>query len=303
VARLAERLKARARTPYGYARAIERYLGGPGFSYTESPPPSSLPLASFLLDTKQGYCQQFSGAMALLLRLGGVPARVATGFSPGTRDRKTGEWVVRDVDAHSWVEVWFDGIGWVTFDPTPAASPARGQQTPNRATPTAPASRPRFGNLNKDLRNPRPKATGSAAAPKKPAAKHGSGLGAGLVLTGLLALVVIGGGIALAVREARRRRGQRESDRVLAELERALRRTGRALEPATTLREVERRFAKASPGAAGYVRAVRDLRYDEAAAPPTADQRRALRQELARGLGPVGRARSWWAVPPARRRP
>ena len=63
--------------------------------------------------------------MALLLRMGGVPARVATGFSPGGFRRRQGEWVVRDRDAHSWVEAWFDGIGWVTFDPTPSATPAR----------------------------------------------------------------------------------------------------------------------------------------------------------------------------------
>src|SRR6478609_10295129 len=122
--------------------------------------------------------------MALLLRLGGVPARVASGFTPGTKDPKTGEWVVRDLDAHSWVEVWFDGIGWVTFDPTPAASPARGQETPNRSTPTAPASRPRFGNLNKDLRNPQPQAGRNGAdAPARAKAGQGGGLGVGLILT------------------------------------------------------------------------------------------------------------------------
>ena len=84
-----------------------------------------MPLEHFLFDTKAGYCQHFSGAMALLLRFGGIPARVATGFSPGGFRKRQGEWVVRDRDAHSWVEAWFDGIGWVTFDPTPTATPAR----------------------------------------------------------------------------------------------------------------------------------------------------------------------------------
>jgi hypothetical protein len=76
-----------------------------------------VPLEHFLFDTKAGYCQHFSGAMALLLRFGGIPARVATGFSPGGFRKSQGEWIVRDRDAHSWVEAWFDGIGWVTFDP------------------------------------------------------------------------------------------------------------------------------------------------------------------------------------------
>ena len=90
------------------------------------PPPEGVPpLEHFLFEGKAGYCQHFSGAMALLLRMGGVPARVATGFSPGGFRRRQGEWVVRDRDAHSWVEAWFDGIGWVTFDPTPSATPAR----------------------------------------------------------------------------------------------------------------------------------------------------------------------------------
>ena len=66
-----------------------------------------------------GYCQQFSGAMALMLRMAGIPTRVAAGFSPGSYNRDTGEYRVRDLDAHSWVEVYFNGIGWVPFDPTP----------------------------------------------------------------------------------------------------------------------------------------------------------------------------------------
>ena len=65
--------------------------------------------------------------MALLMRMGGIPARVVTGFSTGATDTKTGEYVVRDFDAHSWVEVYYPGWGWITFDPTPAASPARSQ--------------------------------------------------------------------------------------------------------------------------------------------------------------------------------
>ena len=65
--------------------------------------------------------------MALLLRMGGVPARVVTGFSPGGYSERKHAWIVRDTDAHSWVEAWFDGLGWVTFDPTPSATPARSQ--------------------------------------------------------------------------------------------------------------------------------------------------------------------------------
>ena len=92
-------------------------------------------LDGFLFDGKQGYCQQFSGAMALLLRMAGIPARVVTGFSTGATDTKTGEFIVRDFDAHSWVEVYYPGWGWLTFDPTPAASPARSQPADSASVP------------------------------------------------------------------------------------------------------------------------------------------------------------------------
>jgi hypothetical protein len=77
--------------------------------------------------THAGYCQHFAGAMALMLRYLGVPARVAVGFSSGIYDAKNGVWRVTDHDAHAWVEVWFRGYGWLPFDPTPAARPGRGQ--------------------------------------------------------------------------------------------------------------------------------------------------------------------------------
>ena len=89
----------------------------------------------------RGYCQHFSGAMALLLRMGGIPARVAVGFAPGRSTARRGEYVVRDFDAHSWVEAYFPQLGWVTFDPTPAAAPPRDQRRRPRARASRPARR------------------------------------------------------------------------------------------------------------------------------------------------------------------
>ena len=85
--------------------------------------------------------------MALVLRMAGVPSRVVTGFTSGALDREAREYVVRDLDAHSWVEVWYPSVGWVVFDPTPTIASPRGQPEENRAgdsgaTASAPPSLP-----------------------------------------------------------------------------------------------------------------------------------------------------------------
>jgi transglutaminase-like putative cysteine protease len=119
-----------ARTPYAAAAALVSWFRtSGGFVYTDQPPSSgaTAPLVDFVTRTRAGYCQHFAGAMALMLRYLGVPARVAVGFSSGTYDAKHGMWRVTDHDAHAWVEAWFRGYGWLPFDPTPAARPGRGQ--------------------------------------------------------------------------------------------------------------------------------------------------------------------------------
>ena len=113
-----------ARSPYAAAVALEQWFRfGGGFVYDQHPPkpPAGVaPLEDFVAHTKRGYCQHFAGAMALMLRYLGIPSRVAVGFASG--NYRHGEWVVSDRDAHTWVEVWFRGWGWVPFDPTPGAA-------------------------------------------------------------------------------------------------------------------------------------------------------------------------------------
>ena len=125
---LVQELKRDKETAMDYVRAVDEYLSGPEFRYVERPtqPPAGLaPLDFFINESHEGYCQHYAGAMALMLRMGGVPARVATGFSPGGYSDRKKAWIVRDTDAHAWVEIWFDEYGWVTVDPTPSATPAR----------------------------------------------------------------------------------------------------------------------------------------------------------------------------------
>jgi transglutaminase-like putative cysteine protease len=121
--RAALRAVGGARTPYGAAVALEtwfRRIGG--FFYDEQPPapPAGVPaLVDFVTRSRAGYCQHYAGAMALMLRYLGVPARVAVGFTSGSYDRDRKQWTVTDLNAHAWVEVYLGRYGWLPFDPTP----------------------------------------------------------------------------------------------------------------------------------------------------------------------------------------
>jgi transglutaminase-like putative cysteine protease len=121
--RQALEIVGRAQTPYAATVAIEAWLrSAGGFDYDEQPPSSGRtpPLVHFVFQSKRGYCQHYAGAMALMLRWLGIPARVAAGFTSGRYDSRRRTWTVTDHEAHTWVEVWFRGFGWLPFDPTPA---------------------------------------------------------------------------------------------------------------------------------------------------------------------------------------
>jgi hypothetical protein len=309
---LSQRLRSGAGTPFEYILAVNAYLTS-GFGYSERPTPPApgrAPLDAFLIDTRDGYCQHFAGAMALLLRMGGVPARVATGFSPGGFSERRDAWIVRDTDAHAWVEAWFDELGWVTFDPTPDSTPARSQiaalENPAPSAPAGDAAVPGGGEVGGeasgqrggDLRPDLLFDVQSGGAPDGAAGADDGGM-AWWAWALLAACAAAGVGVAAAV--VRRRRGKgtlTPLDRAVAELEAALRRAGRPLPTGTTLRQLERSLG-ASAEVTAYLRALSASRYG--AAPPrapTGAERRALRQALAQGLGLSGRLRAWWALPP-----
>jgi transglutaminase-like putative cysteine protease len=129
---VANRLAGKATNPYAATVAIEAWLRSSGrFTYDEQPPHAREmpPLVQFVTKTKRGYCQHFAGAMALMLRYLGIPTRVAAGFTSGRYDKASGTWTVYDRDAHTWVEVWFRGYGWLPFDPTPGRGTLGGSYT------------------------------------------------------------------------------------------------------------------------------------------------------------------------------
>ena len=284
--RLARQLEARAPSPYAYVAAVLQYLTpAHGFSYDQSPPAARYPLESFLLSDKRGYCQQFSGAMAMLLRMGGIPARVAAGFTPGTYDSSAHRWVASDINAHAWVEAWFPHYGWVRFDPTPASAPARsGTAAPPILKPSAGSAQARGVIPHREI--------GSAGSTAKVVTHHSSGSLSPWWIALAVALIV-----ALGWPLARILGASAGSEDLLTELERALMRTRRPVADGVTLVALEQRLS-ATPEAAAYVRALRMARYGGVAQPPTPAQRRALRQELGRGLGLRGGARALWSLPP-----
>jgi hypothetical protein len=117
---LARAFAARASTDLERARAIERRLRS-DYGYTLELPQQEVkdPLAYFLFTRKKGYCEYFASAMTVMLRTVGIPSRLVTGFQSGVYNPINEQWVVRASDAHSWVEGWIPGYGWITFDPTP----------------------------------------------------------------------------------------------------------------------------------------------------------------------------------------
>jgi hypothetical protein len=119
----AKKITAAANNPYDQSLAMEGYLRN-NFSYTlnQSQNAGADPLAQFLFKSRAGHCEYFASSMAVMLRTLGIPSRAVNGFLPGEFNEVAGDYIVRASDAHSWVEAYFPGSGWLTFDPTPPSN-------------------------------------------------------------------------------------------------------------------------------------------------------------------------------------
>ncbi|MFO7572442.1 MAG: transglutaminaseTgpA domain-containing protein [Gaiellaceae bacterium] len=236
----AVRVTRDSRTPYAAVLALESWFRrSGGFTYEERPARLSAlpPLVEFVTASKEGYCQHYAGAMAVMLRLLGVPARVAVGFTSGRRAGKV--WSVSDHDAHAWVEAWFPGQGWVAFDPTPGRGTLSGVYSFASENAQAVAA---LGRGDLDAVDAVGATQGRGVTGRRGAFEPSSGGDRRPTLLGLLALLGIAGAGALGLTKAvaRRARYVSRDPRAVAtasrrELEGFLRDQGIAVAPGATL--------------------------------------------------------------------
>jgi transglutaminase-like putative cysteine protease len=251
VAALARQLAAGATTQWDVVAHVQRYLlDGDRLRYTTNLPRSgSFPLLDFLLRDHAGDCQHFAGAAALLLRLAGVPTRVVVGFATGLRQGE-GRFKVRDTDAHTWIEVYFQGYGWVPFNPTPTAAQAE---------------------ISRELGLLGPATTGGD--------RHAGGRLGWLSLGVILATA----GVAVVRRRTRRRPAQ-----LGPLLERLVRRTGGHAAPSSTLAELGSELARlVGPQTAALAAQAERARFAPDVSGPVAHPRIRVARAVVSDLGTV----------------
>ncbi|WP_327045115.1 DUF3488 and transglutaminase-like domain-containing protein [Microbispora sp. NBC_01189] len=304
---LARRVTAGAATPYEKAvRLQEWFTQKGGFTYSLRASGSGAEaLSRFVLRDRAGYCEQFAGAMAAMARMAGIPARVSIGYTGGSKI--DGRWTVRTHDAHAWPELFFDGVGWLRFEPTPAGAGGQGSaQVPEYTRPVAPEAEPSAG--PSAGRSDDDEETTGAGGPSRPnprrldresqgtavAADPGTptSVKAGLGVAGALVLLLLPAAARLLVRRGRDRRLARPSGgphAAWAELRDTLIDFGMAGEPGETPRALGRRVGEryaldrgAAESLARVVTAEERLRY--APAPPASGPIPADLHRIRRGL-------------------
>ncbi|GAA1275371.1 transglutaminase [Planotetraspora silvatica] len=146
VAGLAQRVTEGAETHYQQAVKLQEWFTKSGaFTYSlKASGSGGDALSQFILTDRSGYCEQFASAMAVMARMLGIPAKVSIGFTGGT---KIGDvWTVRTHDAHAWPELYFAGVGWLRFEPTPGGGAGQGTaQVPQYTLPVTPTASPSPG--------------------------------------------------------------------------------------------------------------------------------------------------------------
>jgi hypothetical protein len=220
---LAESVTARATNTYDKVQALTAWIGTHTQYSTSIPPlgPGQDTVNQFLFGSRQGFCEQISTAMNVMLRSLGIPTREAVGFVPGPFNPITDLYDVQAKDAHAWVQVWFPGYGWQSFDPT-AVVP---------------------------LANPSPAST----------LVHETAHVLGRVPWLLVTLVAGSGGVVALILWAKRRRPRTWADQVARRIEVAGRRAGRRRRPNETLAEYATALDARAGDASGTWRALAEV--------------------------------------------
>ncbi|MGC8780229.1 MAG: transglutaminaseTgpA domain-containing protein [Anaerolineae bacterium] len=228
-----------APTPYDKALAIEAALRRLPYTLDLPAPPKDRELVSwFLFDLRKGYCDYFATAMVMLARLSGVPARLAVGYAGGTYDPQAGRYTITEMDAHSWPELYFPGLGWIPFEPTPARDVPQRSSTALLPSDLGEPDRP-ISDLHAGLAALRELAAAEASISARVLwARRMAGL------VNLLLLIVFMGRMAMSGH-----RWQEGADAAYDRLVRWGRRLGRPVAPADT----PRTYAAAVIAAAGRI--------------------------------------------------
>ncbi|MFT4084619.1 MAG: DUF3488 and transglutaminase-like domain-containing protein [Nocardioides sp.] len=233
VGRIATRVTAEAFTPFEKAVALQNWFRDTGgFTYSLRRPggTSGNDLLHFITDQKIGYCQQFATAMAAMARSLGIPARVAVGFLHGEKTAD-GDWVFRGEDMHAWPELYFSGVGWVSFEPTPAAAdttaPSYTSGVLTDDSTSGDGGTEQSGPTQDDQAN-QPESRKSTSPTPTPTPDTATTTGSSSGSAGWLAPVLAAAGLAIAValalpglvrRRRRRRRLGGDPDQAWAELQ------------------------------------------------------------------------------------
>jgi transglutaminase-like putative cysteine protease len=318
IATVAQEVTAAGVTSYDKALALQTYFSDGDFTYSEDAPVeegydgSGAEIIATFLEKKSGYCVHFASAMAIMARILGIPSRIAVGFQPGTASTLQGvtSYTVSSHDLHAWPELYFEGIGWLRFEPTPGRGVIPDYSTPAAVDdPLTPE--------NEALPTPVPTSTSTpGAAPERPD-EQGVDPGAGgvaansanplpIVLAVLLAILVLGGIAPSVIRiviRARRMRavrsGRDPADAAWAELRDTARDYGWAAPDSETPRDFADRLAVVLTSDRENIEGLRTNVEESAFAPPgrgvpTVAEVRAVRKAIAGSVDRRDRLRAFF---------
>jgi transglutaminase-like putative cysteine protease len=274
---LATEITAGARSDYERALLLQNWFRAEFDYSTEIEEGHGNSAIEDFLERRSGYCEQFAGTYAAMARWLGMPSRVAVGYTPGQRD-DGGAYAVAGRNAHAWPEVWFDGLGWVPFEPTPGRGApgaeeytgvARDQEGPSVGEP-APTTTVAVGDLPGAPVAPPPTdprlgdgASRGSVPPVTaavPASSSGGGFTTAMIVLGVLASLGLIAAIPALVRRHRRSRWRADPQTAVADIwarvQQLIAATGVGVDPAHTPTEFAITAARVVPGASTEIRSL-----------------------------------------------